>query len=128
MHFSGLLKIIHNIYKREITHKISYRKEIFPFQWKMSISWMSGYFIYHLFNPVLFATAGPIQAGQMGLTIQAVNGIVVLSASWMSTKIPVFSKFIALKDYLSLDKLFNKTLKQMAQIQNFGFVPLSELL
>lgn len=113
MHFSGLLKIIHNIYKREITHKISYRKEIFPFQWKMSISWMSGYFIYHLFNPVLFATAGPIQAGQMGLTIQAVNGIVVLSASWMSTKIPVFSKFIALKDYLSLDKLFNKTLKQM---------------
>lgn len=121
MHSTGLLRLIHKLYKKEITHKISYRNEIFPFQWKMSISWMSGYFIYQLFNPVLFATSGPVVAGQMGLTMQGINGVTALSTNWMTTKIPIFSKYIALKEYLDLDKLFNKTLRQMISVTIFLF-------
>ena len=36
--------------------------------------------------------------------------------SWLNTKVPLYSKLIALKDYVQLDKIFNKTLKQMAFI------------
>jgi O-antigen/teichoic acid export membrane protein len=113
MYSNKLLKLLYNIYRITVVERIDYMKEVFPFQWRISISWISGYFIHNLFNPVIFATAGPVAAGQMGLTMQCVGTIVSLSASWMNTKEPIFSKLIALKDYLNLDRLFSKTLKQM---------------
>ena len=93
--------------------------EIFPFQWKIALSWISGYFIFQLFNPVLFAVSGPEVAGQMGVTLAALNGILSLSVAWISTKIPLFSGLIAQKNYFKLDNIFNKTLKQSLLI-NFS--------
>jgi O-antigen/teichoic acid export membrane protein len=92
--------------------QVNYRLEIFPFQWKIALSWISGYFIFQLFNPVLFATEGAVVAGQMGMTMTVLNSIMALSFSWMTTKVPVFSKLIAKKEYIHLDILFNKTLIQ----------------
>jgi len=105
-------KQLKNIYLFKIVDKVSYLKEIFPYQWKIALSWISGYFIFQLFNPVLFATEGPKVAGQMGLTLAALNGILMLSFSWMSTKIPLFSMYIAKKEYIQLDTVFNLSLKQ----------------
>ena len=73
-----------------------------------------------MFNPVLFATDGPIVAGQMGMTLMALNGVMSISMSWMSTKVPLFSGLIALKDYNKLDSVFNKTLIQSFFINAFG--------
>ena len=109
----GLLIILRNFFKIEITEKVSYMKEIFPYQWKIALSWISGYFIFQLFNPVLFAAEGAVVAGQMGMTLTAINAIQALSISWMNTKIPLYSKFIALKDYTQLDNRFKTTFKQM---------------
>ena len=108
-----------NIWKTKIVDTVNYRQEIFPYQWKIALSWMSGYFIFQLFNPVLFAFEGAIVAGQMGMTIAALNGIQGLSLSWISTKIPVFSSLIATHNYNSLDSLFNRTLKQSVFINGF---------
>jgi hypothetical protein len=52
----------------------------------------------------------------MGMTLTVLNNIQSLSMSWMSTKIPVFSNLISLKEYTSLDIIFEKTLKQSAII------------
>ena len=56
-------------------------QEIFPFQWKIALSWISGYLIFQLFNPVLFATEGSKIAGQMGMTMVAISGISSISIS-----------------------------------------------
>lgn len=118
--FSTELKpIVHNLWKKEITEKVSYKNEIFPYQWRIALSWLSGYFIFQLFNPVLFATQGADVAGQMGMTLAVINGINAFSMSWISTKVPLFSKLIALKEYLKLDKIFNTTLLQMTMITIF---------
>lgn len=111
-----LISILVKLWNVQITEKVSYLKEIFPFQWKIALSWMSGYFIFQLFNPVLFATEGAVVAGRMGMTLQALNAISAFSMSWLNTKIPLYSKLIALKDYTELDSIFNKTLKQMSTI------------
>lgn len=113
------LPLLINIYKQSITEKVSYRIEIFPLQWRIALSWIGGYFIFQLFNPVLFATEGPIVAGQMGMTLSVLNAVLALSYAWVSTKIPVFSKYIAQKDYFNLDKLFNVTFAQ-SSIVNFS--------
>lgn len=107
---------IHNLWRKEITHRVSYKKEILPFQWKIALSWLSGYFIFQLFNPVLFATQGAIVAGQMGMTLAVLNGINSFSYSWINTKVPLFSKLIARKEFLSLDKIFKTTQIQMVGI------------
>jgi len=112
-------KLLFNIWKTVIIEKVHFRTEIFPYQWKIALSWISGYFIFQLFNPVLFATEGPIVAGQMGMTLAAINGILSLSFAWISTKVPLFSGLIAQKDYFKLDYIFNKTLKQSVFI-NFS--------
>ena len=95
-----------------MVEKVSYIKEIFPFQWKIALSWISGYFIFQLFNPVLFATDGAVVAGQMGMTLAALTGIQALSYSWTSTKVPTYSGMIAMKRYSELDQLFGRTLRQ----------------
>lgn len=113
---TGLAKIVVNLWKTRITERVSYMKEIFPYQWKIALSWVSGYFIFQLFNPVLFVTEGAVVAGQMGMTLQALNAIQAFSMSWLNTKVPLYSKLIALKDYVQLDKIFNRTLRQMAAV------------
>ena len=111
--------LLSNIWSTNIIEKVHYRKEIFPYQWKIAVSWISGYFIFQLFNPVLFATEGPIVAGQMGMTLAALNGIFSLSFAWITTKIPQFSGLIAQKQYSQLDNLFKTNLKQSVFI-NFS--------
>lgn len=100
------------IWKIKRDHEISYFKEIFPYQWRIALSWISGYFIFHLFNPVLFVTEGPKVAGQMGMTLTALSGISTLSLSWITTKVPQFSNLIASNEFVQLKVIFNKVFKQ----------------
>lgn len=116
------LPLLRNIYKTKITERVSYRYEIFPFQWKIALSWVSGYFIFQLFNPVLFATEGAVVAGQMGMTLTVLNAILGFTLSWITTKIPTFSGLIAQKKYVQLDSLFNRTLWQSSLINLFALV------
>ena len=122
IHYSRLDHIVLNLWKDKITYRVNYIKEIFPFQWRIAISWISGYFIFQLFTPVLFATDGAVVAGQMGLTMTVIGAIQSLSLSWINTKVPVFSEKIALKKYLELDKLFNKSMIQMTSITSILFL------
>ena len=116
---SSFGSILREIYRIKVVEKVSYAKEIFPFQWKIALSWISGYFIFQLFNPVLFATDGAVVAGQMGMTLAALTGIQALSYSWTSTKVPTYSGMIEMKRYGELDTLFRRTLRQAIGINAF---------
>lgn len=109
-------KILINLWNNIIVDRVDYVKEIFPYQWRIALSWVSGYFIFQLFNPVLFATEGAIVAGQMGMTLTVLNAIQSLSFSWLNTKVPLYSQLIAQKDFVTLDSIFNKSLKQMVTV------------
>ena len=115
----GLYKVLWNLFRNEISSRVSYIKEIFPLQWRISLSWVSGYFIAQFYNPVLFATDGAVVAGQMGMTLSALAAIQSLALSWLNTKVPRYSSLIAQQDYTTLDSLFNKTLRQMVSVCAF---------
>ena len=42
-------------------------------QWKIAISWTSGYLAFQLFTPLLFRYQNATVAGQMGMTIYISN-------------------------------------------------------
>lgn len=111
-----LASILKKLWKEKVTDRVDYMKEIFPYQWKIALSWVSGYFIFQLFNPVLFATEGAVVAGQMGMTLAALNGIMAFSQSWITTKVPMWSNLIALKEFDQLDKNFSSTMKQVSVV------------
>lgn len=94
------------------SHTISWWGEVWPMQWKIALSWVSGYFIFQLFTPVLFKFHGPVVAGQMGMTLSAVNAVQGVCLMWLNTRSPEFGKLIALKNWQGLDESFNQILKQ----------------
>lgn len=89
--------------------EISWRNEIWPFQWRIALSWISGYFIFQLFVPALFSTHGPVEAGRMGLSLAIASALMGISVAWLNTKVPIFGNLIARGDYESLDRLWKKT-------------------
>ena len=101
---------------------IPWKTEIWPFQWRIGLSWTSGYFIFQLFVPMLFAARGAVEAGKMGLSLAIANALLGISISWLNTKAPKFGELIARRDYLQLDRLFARTLRSTLVLQIIGSV------
>ena len=93
-------------------HRIRWGTEVWPFQWKIAVSWLCGYFIFQLFNPVLFAYRGPVAAGQMGMSLNVATALQAIAISWVNTKSAPFGAMIARKDYAQLDCTFFRALWQ----------------
>lgn len=91
---------------------ISWRQEVWPFQWKIAVSWLCDYFIFQLFTPVLFAFRGPVEAGKMGLSMSIVMQMSAMMLAWMTTKAAPFGSLIAKRDTPALDRLFFRALRQ----------------
>lgn len=88
------------------TASIAWRTEIWPFQWKIALSWIGGYFTYYFFNPVLLAYRGPAAAGQMGLCLSVMAAISAISVAWVTTKSAPFGALIARREFRELDRRF----------------------
>ncbi|HEY3328873.1 MAG TPA: hypothetical protein VGK19_02540 [Capsulimonadaceae bacterium] len=87
-------------------HVIRWREEIWSYQWKIALSWLSGYFISQSFTPILFAVSGPVAAGQMGITLTISQVVLNLALSWITTKSAPFGALVAKRDWSALDALF----------------------
>jgi hypothetical protein len=91
---------------------ISWRNEIWPFQWKIAVSWLCSYFTMQFFTPILFAFRGPEEAGRMGLTLSVVGYLPVVALCWMNPKAAPFGQLVKCGRLQDLDALFFRTLKQ----------------
>lgn len=94
--------------------RISWSKEIFPFQWRIALSWISGYFIFSFFTPMIFTHQGAVEAGRIGMTLSIFSSLSLLGMSWVSAKVPEFSMLIAQKRRKELNKLFVSVLQKSA--------------
>lgn len=109
------------LFQHETTsHRIGWRTEVWPFQWRIAVSWICGYFIFQLFNPVLFAYKGPVAAGQMGMSLSIASALTSVAIAWVNTKAAPFGSMIARKDYAQLDKVFFQALRQSVGVCAVG--------
>jgi hypothetical protein len=86
-----------------------WKKELFPFQWKIAISWVAGYFSSSVFNPILFSYHGAAEAGRFGLTLALVQGIAGVSAAWGGTKTSRYGMLVSRREIAALDSLWRNT-------------------
>ena len=82
--------------------QIQWWVEVWPFQWRIAVSWICGYFIFQIFNPILFAYWGPVAAGQMGMSLSISGALMSISIAWVNTKAAPFGAMIALREFASL--------------------------
>lgn len=85
---------------------IGWRHEVWPLQWKIAMSWGSGYLVFSTFTPVLFAERGPVSAGRMGLSLTVMSAISAIALAWVSTKSAPFGSLVALRNWKELDRIF----------------------
>ena len=109
-------------------HAIQWSTEIWPFQWRVAVSWASAYFIWQVMNPILFAYRGPVEAGRLGMSLSIANSLGALGLAWMSTKAAPFGVLIARREFKELDRLFFRALKQSTVILLIGISLLMGLL
>lgn len=105
--------------REEVAHEprvdaeeFQWRRDIFPLQWKIALSWASGYFIFNFLTPVVFALQGPVQAGRLGLALTVFSAVSTVGISWIAAKIPTFSGHIARQERTALNTLFDHQLRR----------------
>ena len=86
--------------------------EIWPFQWRLGVSFLCSWFTAQIFTPVLFAYRGPVEAGRMGMSMSIAGYLWAMVLPWMSTKATPFGNLVARGEFQALDLLFFRTLKQ----------------
>lgn len=91
---------------------VLWRSEIWPFQWKIGVSWLCSYFTLQVFTPILFSYRGPLEAGQMGLSLSITGYLPIIALCWVNTKAATFGRLIKLGNLNELDDLFFRTLRQ----------------
>ncbi len=106
--------------KVEPEERVSWRTDIWPFQWRMAVSWVCGYFTFQLFTPVLFAHAGAIEAGRMGMSLNIAGALSTIAIAWMNTKAAPFGQMIARRQFSALDRSFRRALAQSTAINLLG--------
>jgi O-antigen/teichoic acid export membrane protein len=91
--YKNLLKQVFQFSMND-SNRVSWRKEIWPVQWKIAISWASGYIIFQSINPVLFKYQGAVEAGKMGMTNSLANIALSIGLSWVVAKTPIYGGLI----------------------------------
>jgi O-antigen/teichoic acid export membrane protein len=94
---------------------VDWWREIFPLQWRVAVSWISGFFAFYLFTPVTFFFEGPEAAGQMGITWAVATGISGLASTWAQTRAPRFAQLVGERRFGELDR-------QATQIGTIGVI------
>lgn len=89
------------------------KAELWSFQWKISLSWVSGFFIFQIFNPVVFYLLGPVSAGKLGLGFAIVNAISSVTSAWISANNPKIASLTATRDHLGVRKFYLLTLTRV---------------
>jgi hypothetical protein len=112
-------------------HPIDWHAEVWPFQWRMAVSWVSGYIIFQLFNPILFAARGAVEAARMGMSLMVVMSIATFALAWINARAVDYGALIARRRFEELDAIFRASLWQSIGAMSFlsaGFLAAVMLL
>lgn len=77
------------------SQQVSWRGEIWGFQWRIAAIWGFKYMLFPMTPALAFALAGPIVAGQVGLCYQLAFTGGVLGTVWTVTKLPYWGTLLA---------------------------------
>jgi hypothetical protein len=83
-----------------------WRTDIWPFQWRVSFSWLCMMAVVRMLGPLTMRLQGAAAAGQVGLSMYILMTIQGIGGEWVRTKVPSFGLLAAQKKWAELDHIF----------------------
>ena len=111
----GMPESLENLANNTHQH-FTWRQNILPLQWRISLSWISGYVVFQLFTPFLFAYQGAEAAGRAGLALAGYTAILNISMSWINASAPQMSAAIARRDRMAVKSIFLRILPRSISV------------
>ena len=108
--FKTFGKILKQIWVESADFSYPWKKEILPLFKKYVLSFASGYFMFQIYTPLLHYFHGPIYSGKIGISMNLVTAIFNFSTIFVYTITPRINMLIEKKDWIELDRIFNKRL------------------
>ncbi len=115
----------------DIKNQLSWRKDVLPLQWRIALSWASGYLIFNLFTPMVFSHHGAVEAGRLGMALTVFSAISTIGMSWVNANAPNFTMHIARGERRELNALFKFVVRRSIAVttfMSFGVVSVAWLL
>jgi hypothetical protein len=100
----------------------SWRRDLWPMQWRIAYSWIAGGYVYSLYTPMLFHFHGAVVAGQFGMTWALASMLQGLAVSWLRPQAPVFGMLVSQRKYDELDRAFARTVRRLLAVGIAGAV------
>jgi O-antigen/teichoic acid export membrane protein len=107
-------------WRNKTTRSFAWMKEVWPMQWRIAVSWVSGYFIFQLFTPILFYYHGPAQAGKMGMSLVIANMLNNFAQVWLQANTPAMARAVTCKDWSGFDAMFGRIFLQSTAVSWAG--------
>lgn len=120
--YPALLKAIRHQNENAGSIAFSWKREMWPMQWRIAVSWISGYFIFQLFTPILFYYHGAAQAGQMGMSLVIANTLNSVALVWLQANTPIMAQSAARTDWQMLDQVFTRVFWQSVAVSLAGSI------
>lgn len=116
-----LRRVLTSLLRRTVNgNSVDWRREIWPFQWRIAVTWLSSYFLTQFITPVLFSYQGSVTAGRMGMSLSIATSIGTVGLAWMSTKASPFGSMVARGEIRELNRLFFRTFCQSTVLVTAG--------
>lgn len=69
--------------------------ELWPLQWRVTLTWLTGILLYQSMVPLTFLLTGPVAAGQMGLLNQVLQAVIGIGGVWLVSAQPIMGRLAA---------------------------------
>ena len=103
-------KIVKQMWKESKTFSYPWKKEILPLFKKYILSFVSGYFLFQIYTPLMHLFHGAEYSGKVGITMSLVTAAFQLANIFIYTITPQINMLIEKKDWKMLDNLFRNRL------------------
>ena len=82
-------------YATEAKATISWRDELWPFQWRIGLSNLSGFLIFRVMTLVVIAEQGAVEAGRYGFALAVMNMMLAVTTAWPNSSATRLGQLIA---------------------------------
>lgn len=94
---ASTIALIKTYYQNSIVY-FDWWNDIWPLQWRISLSWISGFFLFSMAIPLSFSHLGSVQAGMLGMAMSISTSIQTISLSFVSSYVPRMAMAISLNN------------------------------
>lgn len=97
-------------------------KELCLLQWSVGSGWISVFSWPQLATPIVFFYQGPIEAGQIGLSLSVAHMVGIFAQSWIARGVPYMSQAVSRRDWEQLRSIFSYYLKRALMVFGGGTI------